>query len=221
MVQWFVQCVTLGVVIGTTKAVVGILVLASACTVGDVTRPTATTAPPTVTSTVPPTATTSVNVICSASNVEPDGETETGLPEPVAEMRLAIIEAALECNYERLADLALAGRDKFTYSFDVEGDPAGHWREAENRGEPMMAILVAILGMSWAQTETQFETDVLTTIYVWPAAFADNRSDADWEEVRDLYTEEEIASMKEFGGYAGYRVGITIDGDWVGFVAGD
>ncbi|MFN2485249.1 MAG: hypothetical protein ABR609_01315 [Acidimicrobiia bacterium] len=34
---------------------------------------------------MPPTATTSVNVICSASNVEPDGETETGLPEPVAE----------------------------------------------------------------------------------------------------------------------------------------
>ncbi|MGI8515369.1 MAG: hypothetical protein ACR2NT_09560 [Acidimicrobiia bacterium] len=206
--------------IGKTKAVVGILVLASACTVGDVTGPTATSAPPTVTSTFPPTIT-SVNVICSASNVEPDRETETDLPEPVAEMRLAIIEAAIDCNYERLADLALAGRDEFTYSFGGGGDPAEYWREAEDRGEPVMAVLVAVLDLSGAQKETQFETDVFTTIYVWPAAFADNPSDADWEEVGELYTEEEIASMKEFGGYIGYRVGTTSDGDWVFFVAGD
>lgn len=207
--------------IGKTTSVVGILVLASACTVGNVTGSTATSAPPTLTSTVPPTTTTSLTVTCSASNVEPDGETETDLPEPVAEMRRAIIEAAIDCNYERLADLALAGRGEFSYSFGGGGDPAGHWREAEDRGEPVMAFLVAVLDLSWAQTETQFEADVFTTIYVWPAVVADNPSDADWEEVGELYTEEEIAAMKEFGGYIGYRVGTTSVGDWVFFVAGD
>jgi len=145
----------------------------------------------------------------------------TDLPEPVAEMRLAIMEAAIDCNYERLADLALAGRDEFTYSFGGGGDPAGYWREAEDRGEPVLAFLVAVLDLSWAHKATHFETDVSRTIYVWPAAFADNPSDADWDEVNELYTEEEIASMKEFGGYVGYRVGMTTDGDWVFFVAGD
>ena len=211
---------TLGLVISKTMAVVGILLLASGCTVGDVTNPTVTTAPPTVTSTFPPTTTTSVTVTCSASSMELDRES-TDLPEPVAEMRLAIMEAATDCNYDRLADLALAGREHFTYSFGGGGNPAGHWREAENRDAQVLATLIKILNLSWAVKETQFETDVYTTIYVWPAAFADNASDADWEEVGELYTEEEIASMKEFGGYVGYRVGITPEGDWVFFVAGD
>ena len=99
--------------------------------------------------------------------MEFDRGIRTDLLDPVAEMRLAIMEAAIDCNYDELAELALAGRAEFTYSFG--GDP----------------------------------------------------SDADWEDVGELHNEEEIASMKEFGGYVGYRVGMTKDGDWAFFVEGD
>lgn len=60
-------------------------------------------------------------------------------------------------------------------------------------------------------------------MYVWPSAFADDATDADWQAVIDagLVTEGEAERMRAGEGYTGYRVGITADGEWVFFVAGD
>ena len=85
----------------------------------------------------------------------------------------------------------------------------------------MIAFIVKVLDLSWALREAHFVADVFTTFYVWPAAHAEDPPDADWEDVDELYNEEEIASMKEFGRYVGYRVGMTKDGDWAFFVEGD
>lgn len=56
----------------------------------------------------------------------------------------------------------------------------------------MLATLVQVLGLSYAQIETQFDSGVFTPVYEWPA-------DAN----------------------LGDRVGITDDGDWVYLVGGD
>jgi len=36
-----------------------------------------------------------------------------------------------------------------------------------------------------------------------------------------LYGDEDFASWAEAGGYMGYRIGMTTDGEWVYFIAGD
>jgi len=87
--------------------------------------------------------------------MEFDRGIRTDLLDPVAEMRPSWRRPSTATT---TAELALAGRAEFTYSFG--GDP----------------------------------------------------SDADWEDVGELHNEEEIASMKEFGRYVGYRVGMPTDG---------
>ena len=140
---------------------------------------------------------------CSATGLAVDTTGGEGLPQAVADVRLAIIEAALACDYDRLAELARAGRPTFTYSFGdtsdtsaqtppVVWDAAAYWLEAEAFGEPVLATLVQVLGLSYAQIETQFDSGVFTPVYEWPA-------DAN----------------------LGDRVGITDDGDWVYLVGGD
>ncbi len=57
-------------------------------------------------------------------------------------------------------------------------------------------------------------------IYLWPAAAAG--TEQDWSALRaaELYTPEQLDSMRQSGAYLGYR-GITSEGDWIFFVAGD
>ena len=59
-----------------------------------------------------------------------------------------------------------------------------------------------------------------TDIYVWPSAFADDPTEADWEALEALYNEEEIELWRTEG-YVGLRVGITERGTWIFAVAGD
>jgi hypothetical protein len=62
------------------------------------------------------------------------------------------------------------------------------------------------------------------TYYAWPSAFVTEWSavpEADREALRPLYGDEDFAFWAEAGGYMGYRVGITEDGEWVYFIAGD
>jgi hypothetical protein len=134
----------------------------------------------------------------------------------VAETRLAIAEAAVACDYGRLEELALAGGD-FIYSFGgnvppTPGEASGFWRDEEERGVEALATLVKLLDLPYAREGSD---------YVWPSAFKDDPTDADWEALEAIYTEEEIAGFKEFGGYLGLRVGISLDGGWKFFVGGD
>lgn len=84
-----------------------------------------------------------------------------------------------------------------------------------------MLTLLQILDMPHATIDTG---DGLR--YVWPAAFAHDgpwktTPEADKEALRILYDDEGFAAFAQWGGYIGYRVGITEDGDWSSFVEGD
>jgi hypothetical protein len=166
--------------------------------------------------------TTVPSVECSSTGVEAP-PVEEGLPDPVSEARAAIIAAALSCDYDAL--VALAG-EPFTTSFGGGGSEM--FQEWEETGQGKLGILVRLLGLSHARQE--FEGDAAevlgsSVLYVWPAAF-----DYDsWEEIPQelidellvIYTQEEIDQIAGFGSYAGWRTGITAEGDWVFFVAGD
>jgi hypothetical protein len=166
--------------------------------------------------------TTVPSVECSSTGVGAPPAQE-GLPDPVSEARAAIIAAAVSCDYDAL--VALAG-EPFTTSFGGGGSEM--FQEWEETGQGKLGILVRLFGLSHARQE--FEGDAAemlgsSVLYVWPAAF-DYES---WEEIpQDLidellviYTQEEIDQIAGFGSYAGWRTGITAEGAWVFFVAGD
>jgi hypothetical protein len=139
-------------------------------------------------------------------------QTGTALRPAVAATRESILEAAQSGDVGRLADLALGGGGSFTYSFGGNNPPSREelleaWQDPE-----LMETMVALLNLPHTERDG---------IYAWPSAFADDATEEDWAAVQVLYSEEEIAQMKQFGGYIGYRIGITEEGDWIFFVAGD
>lgn len=157
---------------------------------------------------------------CSAADLDPAPEPQPQLPEPVAAQRADIVEAAVACDYEALAALALAGDEQFTFTFGGGDDPAEHWRSAEERGEEVLRFLVGLLDAPFGVVEPQ----ELDREYVWPRAFAYGTWDDVPEEDRSVLEPFYIGRFGDFelfGGYLGYRIGITETGDWLYFVAGD
>lgn len=147
---------------------------------------------------------------------EPPPQADAALPAAVATTRDSILEAAAAGDVGSLADLALAGSGSFTYSFGGNNPPSREelleaWQDPE-----LLETMVTLLNLPHTTKQAEGET-----IYAWPSAFSDNPTDEDWVAVEVLYSEEEIAQMKQFGGYTGYRIGITDQGDWIFFVAGD
>ena len=157
---------------------------------------------------------------CSTGRSTPAPTRRPELPQAVSKMRMAIIDAARACDYDKLAQLALAGDGPFTYSFGGGGRPAAFWKEAEAAGKAPLRLLVELLDGPSATRNVGG-----TTQYLWPAAYAFER----WEDVptsaredlRRMYGDDDLRRFAEFGSYAGHRVGITESGDWIFFVGGD
>ena len=146
---------TLGAVAAALALVVSAVVF-----VGRNPEPTVVATEPTTTEA--PTTTTAPGPRCSASDLSPQGPDQPDLPPVVADMRRQIVEAAVSCDYERLAELTRQS-PFFSFSFGtVDSEPATFWQEAEEQEER-------------------------------PGG----------------------------SGYLGYRVGITAEGDWIYFIAGD
>lgn len=181
------------------------------------TGPTGTTAPPIAppTTTAPSTTSTAIAGRCSASGVQ-EPPTQAGLPSAVAATRDEIATAARACDYERLGELAAAGSSEFSFTFGAAQDPAEFWRQAEAEGQEPLRFLVELLARPYrAEPPT----------YVWPSAY----SYPSWAEVpesdrralRPLYGDEDMRHFEAFGSYVGYRIGISSEGEWLFFVAGD
>lgn len=157
---------------------------------------------------------------CSASDVGGEPNPQPELPDEVRQVRRDIFTAAVACDYDALARLAQTGDRPFTYSFGGGGDPAGHWRRLETEGNEPLRYLAEVLQRPYGRRTVE---GVVT--YEWPSAFTfDDWADvpeADREALRPLYGDEDFSFYEQFGGYIGYRVGITADGEWLFFVAGD
>lgn len=213
-----------------TGAVLAAAALVASCGDGDTeeagqtttTAQTATTAA-TATSTTTTTSREPTVAECSASKLDAEVADQPALPDPVADTREQIVEAAVGCDYEALESLAQQGDGAFTYSFGSSGDPASFWqRQEEDRQERHgpLHFLVEILDRPHGLVEHEG-----VVRHVWPSAFAydawDEVPEADREALKPLYGEEDFQSFDRFGGYIGYRVVILEDGTWTAFVAGD
>lgn len=158
---------------------------------------------------------------CSADSLGEDVPEPDGLPADVAVMRKEILKAAVRCDYALLDGLARRGDPTFSYSFGEASAgpglrPGEYWREQERSGEPLLATMVKLLGLPFGTTTVE-----QTTYYVWPSAATPSARDGDWRALERAFPAEEVEEWRTEDGYLGYRLGITSDGDWRYFVAGD
>ena len=175
-----------------------------------------TTAPPTTAPEVTSTATTASDT-CSASDLPGIARLQADLPDLVAARRNDIVAAAVRCDYRALAEMAAPD---FSFSFAFDDNPAEYWRFEEESGFEPMRRLVLTLDLT-AALDTAFEEGQ----YIWPSAAVY----ASWSQVpqeeRDallaLYDAEGLAQFEDFDGFTGERVGISTQGEWLFFVAGD
>jgi hypothetical protein len=145
------------------------------------------------------------------------------LPEPVQRMRQLIIEAAKTGSLEKLRPLLGTGPTETQLAISgAEGDPIDylHSVSGDGEGQEVLAILLDVLDAGFVLMDpgTPEET------YVWPYFFTtpiDQLTAPQRVELFRIVTAGDYKDMKTFGGYNFYRVGITPDGEWKFFVAGD
>ncbi len=164
-----------------------------------------------------PTLSDDVEPVCSGAALQPSALALSSVPQPVAQALFAIVEAAQSCYFEVLEGIA---GPNFTASFGG-GDPAELWAYEEEQGYEPMAWLMKVLDLPYGTVDLGDEL-----VYVWPAAAA---HDGGWDtmpeeyidDLRAIYSEEDLQGFADFGDYIGYRAGIYENGDWSFFVAGD
>lgn len=145
------------------------------------------------------------------------------LPEPARLLREKIMEACLSGEIERLRPLISGGEDGTQLSFgDSPGDPIQFLLDVsgDDQGHEILAILYEVLAAGFVRLDEE-ETGEL---YVWPYFFAvplERLTGPQRVELFKLVTAGDYEDMKNYGAYIFYRVGISPEGRWLFFVAGD
>lgn len=146
------------------------------------------------------------------------------LPEPVRRMHERIVEAAKSGDIERLRPFLGLGDDTTLLSFgEPDGDPVEILKglSGDDDGQEILAILEEVLNAGFVHLEAGTAEDV----YVWPYFFGVPLDKLDARQRVELFkivTAGDVEDMKQAGGaYNFYRAGITPEGRWAFFVAGD
>lgn len=163
----------------------------------------------------------------------PNGNPEYRIPEirrdlsilPFAARRMheLLVEAARSGDIEKLRPYIGSGDDVTLLSFGgFEGDPIDFLKSLSGDGEghEILAILLEVLEAGFVHVEEGTPNEM----YVWPyfyAVPADNLTPPQRVELFELLTYGDYEEMKAFGAYFFYRTGITPQGRWRFFVAGD
>ena len=150
---------------------------------------------------------------CNPSTVAAPNSTEwmAQADQAVTDTWQQLRNLAATCEWEQLSDIA--EQDQTSISFGGQIRLAKLWVLDAASGFDSGQSLLNVTSLAPART---------TDGWIWPAV-AGTDADADWQVLLDagLLTEQEVADMKEFGGYIGYRVGIADDGTWLFGIAGD
>lgn len=145
------------------------------------------------------------------------------LPAPVKRMRELIVEAAKSGDIEALRPLVGTGADITQLSLGgIEGDPIEFLKElsGDKDGQEILAILEEVLNAGYVHLDAGKPEE----LYVWPYFFAVPLERLDPRQRVELFkivTAGDYEDMKSYGAYIFYRVGISPEGKWEFFVAGD
>ena len=145
------------------------------------------------------------------------------LPAPVKALRDQLLEAAKSGDIQRLRPLIGEGDEQTQLSLaGIDGDPIDYLKglAGDEDGQEILAILEEVLTAGYVHLDPGTEEE----LYVWPYFFAvplDKLTGPQRVELFKLVTAGDYEEMKTYGSYIFYRVGITPQGRWAFFVAGE
>lgn len=148
------------------------------------------------------------------------------LPAPAKRMRELIIEAAVSGNLEKLRPLIGSGDTGTQLSLGgVDGDPIEFLRGISGdpdpgEGQEILAILEEVLSAGFVHLDAGTPEEM----YVWPYFYGlplEGLTPPQRVELFKIVTAGDYEDMKSYGAYTFYRAGITKEGQWSFFLAGD
>jgi len=145
------------------------------------------------------------------------------LPQPVRRMHDLIVEAAKSGEMEKLRPLLGLADSMTQLSFgEIDGDPIEFLKglSGDAEGQELLAILEEVLLAGFVHLEAGTPNE----IYVWPYFYGIPLDKLDARQRVELFkivTAGDLDDMQQFGTYIFYRVGITPEGRWAFFVAGE
>jgi hypothetical protein len=147
----------------------------------------------------------------------------TKLPTPVRELHEKLVAAAKAGLIEAVRPLLKTGEEPTQLSLaGVDNDPITFLKSlsGDEGGQEILAILLEVLEAGYVHLSPGTPEE----LYVWPYFFAvplDKLTDMQRVELFKLVTSGDYEDMKSFGAYIFYRVGISPDGKWQFFLAGE
>jgi hypothetical protein len=145
------------------------------------------------------------------------------LPPEVKRLRDQILEVTKSGDIQKLRPLIGMGDDMTQLSLiAIDGDPIDYLKSlaGDEDGQEILAILEEVLSAGYVHLDAGKPEE----LYVWPYFFAvplDKLTGPQRVELFKIVTAGDYEEMKNFGSYIFYRVGITPQGRWAFFVAGE
>lgn len=145
------------------------------------------------------------------------------LPFSTRRMHELLLEATKSGDIEKLRPYIGSGEFATQLSLGgADGDPIEFLKQSSGDadGHEILAILEEVLQSGYVRMDPNTEQEV----YVWPYFFAmpiEALTAKQKVELFRIVTYGDFLDMKDFGGYIFYRVGISPEGRWEFFVAGD
>ncbi|MBA3449240.1 MAG: hypothetical protein H0T56_16865 [Pseudaminobacter sp.] len=145
------------------------------------------------------------------------------LPPDVRRMRELLVEAAKSGDLERLRPLIGLGDDVTQLSLGgLDGDPIAFLKglSGDSEGREILAIMEEVLSAGYVHLDAGTDAE----LYVWPYFFGiplDKLDARQHVELFKIVTAGDYEDMKNLGSYVFYRLGITPEGRWAFFVAGE
>ena len=145
------------------------------------------------------------------------------LPTPVKLMRDRMLKAARSGDIERLRPLLGVEDKTIELSLnDHEEDVIDFLKSlaGDVEGREILAIIADLLGTGYVHMNVGKDDEV----YVWPYFYAmplDRLTPPQIVELFEIVTASDFEEMKKAGGYIFYSIGISPDGSWRFFTAGE
>lgn len=144
------------------------------------------------------------------------------LPGPVRTMHRLILDAARSGEIERFTEILKANKVPLAVSIGGDDDPVGYWKKLsqDGAGREILADIVRVFeaGFVHVGKGTDHELFVWPYHYVYPL---EKLTPAQEVELYMLIPAEYRDAMQELGGYTGFRGGLSPDGTWHFFIAGE
>jgi hypothetical protein len=144
------------------------------------------------------------------------------LTEKARRTRERILEAARTGDIGKVATVMQSNEMMPVFSFGGERDPVEFWKSSypDSEGIEVLAILIEILEMPFVHVDRGTAQEM----FVWPYFYGMPLAKLTPEQKVELFrlvTGTDWREMSDFGAYIFFRVGISPDGVWHFFVAGD